>query len=237
MPLAASRAANALLENHGHRREMAPSAHRRPRSRLASLSSAMKRSAGRLEWPMVRRSQACAAVAGSPHMIAGALPRGELKQSVNLEVVMHPLANCARINSTCTLEGLSMGRAAAIAAVARSLLASPGDVRADVIRSGSTSRARSVSMIVNGQRRCLRGRYPPAYMVRRAGPSARSRWRDAVGRRSTQCADAVLDLLRRNFAIHGPPHVRAWRSGLGSCVRLQPANAAILCAGAHGRRG
>ena len=54
-------AANALLENHGHQRENGSERTSTMALTPASVSNAMKRSAGRLEWPMVRRSAAAVA--------------------------------------------------------------------------------------------------------------------------------------------------------------------------------
>src|SRR5213596_3900653 len=57
MPASASRCASALLENQGHHRENGTERTSAMALTPALLSKAMKRSAARLEWPMVNRSQ------------------------------------------------------------------------------------------------------------------------------------------------------------------------------------
>src|SRR5512133_3989249 len=61
----ASRSANALPENHGHQRENGTERTSAIAVTPALVSKAMKRSAERFEWPMVRRSNDIAAT-GSP---------------------------------------------------------------------------------------------------------------------------------------------------------------------------
>ena len=57
MPASASRCASALLENQGHHRENGTERTSAMALTPALLSKAIKRSAARLEWPMLKRSQ------------------------------------------------------------------------------------------------------------------------------------------------------------------------------------
>src|SRR5512144_912259 len=98
MPLAASRAAKALFENHGHQRENGTERTSTMALTPASLSNAMKRSAGRLEWPMVRRSAATVAslmTRRHPALQAAAVPAS--RQVTSRSACGPPLAGRRRL--------------------------------------------------------------------------------------------------------------------------------------------
>ena len=145
---------------------------------------------------------------------------------------MHPVADCARIGSMGALGGPAMGRAAALAAlaVAISMLASPGDARADVLVRIDKS-SQSMSVIVNGQHRHTWAVSTGIYGT----PSGTFRPQSlARHHRSTLYNNAPMPysiFYDGNFAIHGTTHVsRLGGPASRGCVRLHPANAAVLFA-------
>ena len=123
-----------------------------------------------------------------------------------------------------------MIRAAATAAVAISMLASPGDARADVLVRIDKS-SQSMSVIVNGQHRHTWSVSTGIYGT----PSGTFRPQSlARHHRSTLYNNAPMPysiFYDGNFAIHGTTHVsRLGGPASRGCVRLHPANAAILFA-------
>ena len=125
-----------------------------------------------------------------------------------------------------------MGRAAAAAAlaVAISMLASPGDARADVLVRIDKS-SQSMSVIVNGQHRHTWSVSTGIYGT----PSGTFRPQSlARHHRSTLYNNAPMPysiFYDGNFAIHGTTHVsRLGGPASRGCVRLHPANAAVLFA-------
>ena len=125
-----------------------------------------------------------------------------------------------------------MGRAAAMAAlaVAISMLASPGDARADVLVRIDKSSQR-MSVIVNGEHRHTWSVSTGIYGT----PSGSFRPQSlARHHRSTLYNNAPMPysiFYDGNFAIHGTTHVsRLGGPASRGCVRLHPANAAILFA-------
>ena len=125
-----------------------------------------------------------------------------------------------------------MGRAAATAAlaVAISMLASPGDARADVLVRIDKSSQR-MSVIVNGEHRHTRAVSTGIYGT----PSGTFRPQSlARHHRSTLYNNAPMPysiFYDGNFAIHGTTHVsRLCGPASRGCVRLHPANAAVLFA-------
>jgi lipoprotein-anchoring transpeptidase ErfK/SrfK len=145
---------------------------------------------------------------------------------------MHPVADCARIGSKGALGGLAMGRAAATAAlaVAISMLASPGDACADVLVRIDKSSQR-MSVIVNGEHRHTWAVSTGIYGT----PSGTFRPQSlARHHRSTLYNNAPMPysiFYDGNFAIHGTTHVsRLGGPASRGCVRLHPANAAVLFA-------
>lgn len=125
-----------------------------------------------------------------------------------------------------------MGRAAALAAlaVAISMLASPGDARADVLVRIDKSSQR-MSVIVNGEHRHTWSVSTGIYGT----PSGSFRPQSlARHHRSTLYNNAPMPysiFYDGNFAIHGTTHVsRLGGPASRGCVRLHPANAAILFA-------
>ena len=126
--------------------------------------------------------------------------------------------------------GLAMIRAAATAAVAISMLASPGDARADVLVRIDKS-SQSMSVIVNGQHRHTWSVSTGIYGT----PSGTFRPQSlARHHRSTLYNNAPMPysiFYDGNFAIHGTTHVsRLGGPASRGCVRLHPANAATLFA-------
>jgi lipoprotein-anchoring transpeptidase ErfK/SrfK len=123
-----------------------------------------------------------------------------------------------------------MGRAAAMAVVAISMLASPGDARADVLVRIDKSSQR-MSVIVNGEHRHTWAVSTGIYGT----PSGTFRPQSlARHHRSTLYNNAPMPysiFYDGNFAIHGTTHVsRLGGPASRGCVRLHPANAAILFA-------
>jgi len=125
-----------------------------------------------------------------------------------------------------------MGRAAATAAlaVAISMLASPGDARADVLVRIDKSSQR-MSVIVNGEHRHTWAVSTGIYGT----PSGTFRPQSlARHHRSTLYNNAPMPysiFYDGNFAIHGTTHVsRLGGPASRGCVRLHPANAAALFA-------
>ena len=123
-----------------------------------------------------------------------------------------------------------MIRAAATAAVAISMLASPGDARADVLVRIDKS-SQSMSVIVNGQHRHTWSVSTGIYGT----PSGTFRPQSlARHHRSTLYNNAPMPysiFYDGNFAIHGTTHVsRLGGPASRGCVRLHPANAATLFA-------
>jgi lipoprotein-anchoring transpeptidase ErfK/SrfK len=125
-----------------------------------------------------------------------------------------------------------MGRAAATAAlaVAISMLASPGDARADVLVRIDKSSQR-MSVIVNGEHRHTWAVSTGIYGT----PSGTFRPQSlARHHRSTLYNNAPMPysiFYDGNFAIHGTTHVsRLGGPASRGCVRLHPANAAVLFA-------
>ena len=123
-----------------------------------------------------------------------------------------------------------MIRAAATAAVAISMLASPGDARADVLVRIDKS-SQSMSVIVNGQHRHTWSVSTGIYGT----PSGTFRPQSlARHHRSTLYNNAPMPysiFYDGNFAIHGTTHVsRLGGPASRGCVGLHPANAAILFA-------
>src|SRR5499426_225867 len=167
----ASRAASALPENQGHQRENGTERTSATAVTPASLSSATKRSAVRLEWPMVKRSQAADRVIGSVEFSRSRSPRRR-------EIGRRPGRRCERQRQPrvslyggttsdsrrtgfdrraraggCQLED-AMGRLAGGAglAVLLSLLSWAGHARADVMVRIDKSSQR-MSVMVNGEHR------------------------------------------------------------------------------------
>jgi lipoprotein-anchoring transpeptidase ErfK/SrfK len=123
-----------------------------------------------------------------------------------------------------------MIRAAATAAVAISMLASPGDARADVLVRIDKS-SQSMSVIVNGQHRHTWAVSTGIYGT----PSGTFRPQSlARHHRSTLYNNAPMPysiFYDGNFAIHGTTHAsRLGGPASRGCVRLHPANAATLFA-------
>ena len=125
-----------------------------------------------------------------------------------------------------------MIRAAATAAlaVAISMLASPGDARGDVLVRIDKS-SQSMSVIVNGQHRHTWAVSTGIYGT----PSGTFRPQSlARHHRSTLYNNAPMPysiFYDGNFAIHGTTHVsRLGGPASRGCVRLHPANAAVLFA-------
>lgn len=115
-------------------------------------------------------------------------------------------------------------------AVAISMLASPGDARADVLVRIDKS-SQSMSVIVNGQHRHTWSVSTGIYGT----PSGTFRPQSlARHHRSTLYNNAPMPysiFYDGNFAIHGTTHVsRLGGPASRGCVRLHPANAAILFA-------
>ena len=143
---------------------------------------------------------------------------------------MHPIADCARIDSRGTLEDLQWFEQPPAAAVAISMLASPGDARADVLVRIDKS-SQSMSVIVNGQHRHTWAVSTGIYGT----PSGTFRPQSlARHHRSTLYNNAPMPysiFYDGNFAIHGTTHVsRLGGPASRGCVRLHPANAAVLFA-------
>ena len=125
-----------------------------------------------------------------------------------------------------------MGRAAATAAlaVAISMLATAGDARADVLVRIDKSSQR-MSVIVNGEHRHTWAVSTGIYGT----PSGAFRPQSlARHHRSTLYNNAPMPysiFYDGNFAIHGTTHVsRLGGPASRGCVRLHPANAAVLFA-------
>ena len=143
---------------------------------------------------------------------------------------MHPIVDSARIVSRAHFGGLAMVRAAATAAVAISMLGSPGDARADVLVRIDKS-SQSMSVTVNGQHRHTWSVSTGIYGT----PSGTFRPQSlARHHRSTLYNNAPMPysiFYDGNFAIHGTTHVsRLGGPASRGCVRLHPSNAATLFA-------
>src|SRR5262249_22353213 len=143
----ASRSASALPANQGHQRENGTERTSATAVTPASLSKPTKRSAARLEWPMVKRSQAADRVIGSGEVFRfgpfsappdRAAPRSSFpnvngNRALAFVVVLHLTPARALIVGRGLEDAMGRFAGGAGLAVLVSLLSWPGHARADVL--------------------------------------------------------------------------------------------------------